>query len=102
MHIGDALEVVPRLGLTFDMAFIDGDKRKYVEYYEMVMEHLNKGGYILADNTLWDGHVVEEDAKDAQTEGIRMFNDFVAADKRVEKVILPLRDGLSIIKKLKN
>ena len=102
MHIGDALEVVPRLGLTFDMAFIDGDKRKYVEYYEMVMEHLNEGGYILADNTLWDGHVVEEDAKDAQTEGIRMFNDFVAADKRVEKVILPLRDGLSIIKKLKN
>ena len=102
MHIGDALEVVPRLGLTFDMAFIDGDKRKYAEYYEMVMEHLNKGGYILADNTLWDGHVVEEDAKDAQTEGIRMFNDFVAADKRVEKVILPLRDGLSIIKKLKN
>ena len=102
MHIGDALEVVPRLGLKFDMAFIDGDKRKYVEYYEMVMEHLNEGGYILADNTLWDGHVVEEDAKDAQTEGIRMFNDFVAADKRVEKVILPLRDGLSIIKKLKN
>ena len=101
MHIGDALEVVPRLGLTFDMAFIDGDKRKYVEYYEMVMEHLNEGGYILADNTLWDGHVVEEDAKDAQTEGIRMFNDFVATDKRVEKVILPLRDGLSIIKKLK-
>ena len=102
MHIGDALEVVPRLELKFDMAFIDGDKRKYVEYYEMVMEHLNEGGYILADNTLWDGHVVEEDAKDAQTEGIRMFNDFVAADKRVEKVILPLRDGLSIIKKLKN
>ena len=102
MHIGDALEVVPRLGLTFDMAFIDGDKRKYVEYYEMVMEHLNEGGYILADNTMWDGNVVGEDAKDAQKEGIRMYNDFVAADKRVEKVILPLRDGLSIIKKLKN
>lgn len=100
MHIGDALDVVPRLGLKFDMAFIDGDKRKYVEYYEMVMAYLNEGGYILADNTLWDGHVVEEDAKDAQTEGIRMFNDFVAADQRVEKVILPLRDGLSIIRKL--
>lgn len=99
MHIGDALDVVPRLGLKFDMAFIDGDKRKYVEYYEMVMAYLNEGGYILADNTLWDGHVVEEDAKDAQTEGIRMFNDFVAADQRVEKVILPLRDGLSIIRK---
>lgn len=102
MHIGDALEVVPKLGLMFDMAFIDGDKRNYVDYYEMVMTYLNKGGYILADNTLWDGHVVEEDAKDAQTEGIRAFNDWVAKDDRVEKVILPLRDGLSVIKKLKN
>ena len=102
MHIGDALEVVPRLGLTFDMAFIDGDKRRYVDYYEMVLPMLNEGGYILADNTLWDGHVVEEDAHDAQTEGIRAFNDLVAADERVEKVILPIRDGLSIIKKLKN
>ena len=101
MHIGDALEVVPQLGLMFDMAFIDGDKRKYVEYYEMVMAHLNEGGYILADNTLWDGHVVEEETKDAQTEGIRRFNDHVAKDDRVEKVILPLRDGLSIIRKLK-
>ncbi len=99
MHIGDALEVVPKLGLMFDMAFIDGDKRKYVKYYEMVMAHLNDGGYILADNTLWDGHVVEEETKDAQTEGIRAFNDWVAKDDRVEKVILPLRDGLSIIRK---
>lgn len=99
MHIGDALEVVPALGLMFDLAFIDGDKRKYVEYYEMVMAHLNDGGYILADNTLWDGHVVEEETKDAQTEGIRAFNDWVAKDDRVEKVILPLRDGLSIIRK---
>lgn len=99
MHIGDALEVVPKLGLQFDMAFIDGDKRKYVEHYEMVMSHLNKGGYILVDNTLWDGHVVDENAKDAQTEGIRRFNDHVAQDIRVEKVMLPLRDGLSIIKK---
>ncbi len=99
MHIGDALEVVPKLGLRFDMAFIDGDKRKYVEYYEMVMGHLNVGGYILADNTLWDGHVVEEEMKDAQTEGIRQFNDHVAEDDRVEKVMLPLRDGLTIIKK---
>ena len=102
MHIGDAMDVVPKLGLMVDMAFIDGDKRRYVEYYEMVMAHLNEGGYILADNTLWDGHVVEEDAKDAQTEGIRAFNDLVAKDDRVENVILPLRDGLSMIKKLNN
>lgn len=101
MHIGDALEVVPRLGLRFDMAFIDADKRKYVEYYEMVMGCLNVGGYILADNTLWDGHVVDDEIHDAQTEGIRAFNDRVAQDERVEKVILPLRDGLTLIKKIK-
>ena len=99
MHIGDAMDIVPRLGLTFDMAFIDADKRRYVEYYEMVLHHLAAGGYILADNTLWDGHVVEENVHDAQTLGIMAFNDLVAADERVEKVILPLRDGLTIIRK---
>ena len=100
MHIGDALEVIPKLNLMFDLAFIDGDKRRYVDYYEVVMEHLNTGGYILADNTLWDGHVLEKDSHDAQTLGIQAFNDLVARDERVEKVILPLRDGLTIIKKL--
>ena len=59
-YIGDALELVPRLGVTFDMAFIDGDKRKYIEYYEMTLAHLSEGGYIIADNTLWDGHVLEQ------------------------------------------
>ena len=98
MHIGDALEVVPKLGLMFDLAFVDGDKRRYVDYYEMVLAHLNKGGYILADNTLWDGHVLEE-SHDPQTLGIQAFNDWVAKDERVEKVILPLRDGLTIIRK---
>ncbi len=101
MHIGDALEVVPKLGLMFDLAFVDGDKRRYVDYYEMVLAHLNKGGYILADNTLWDGHVLEKNPKDQQTQSIQAFNDFVAQDTRVEKVILPLRDGLTIIRKLK-
>ena len=99
LHIGDALQEVPRLGLTFDFAFVDGDKRRYVEYYEMVLSCLQPGGYILADNTLWDGHVLEADTHDAQTLGIRAFNDQVAADPRVEKVILPLRDGLTIIRK---
>ena len=98
--IGDANIEAPRLGITFDMAFIDGDKRRYVDYYEVVMKHLNTGGYILADNTLWDGHVLEKDSHDAQTLGIQAFNDLVARDERVEKVILPLRDGLTIIKKL--
>lgn len=100
-YIGDALELVPRLGLTFDLAFIDGDKRKYADYYEMVLPRLSPGGYIIADNTLWDGHVLEEHphSADLQTIRIKAFNDLVAADSRVEKVILPLRDGLTIIRK---
>ena len=102
MHIGNAMEIIPKLGLTFDMAFIDGDKRIYSDYYELVLEHLNPGGYILADNTLWDGHVLDKNPKecDLQTRGVQAFNDLVAQDKRVEKVILPLRDGLTITKKL--
>lgn len=98
--IGDALELVPQSELVFDLAFIDGDKRKYIAYYEMTLSRLSPGGYILADNTLWDGHVLTEPSPaDKQTIGIKEFNDYVAADKRVEKVILPLRDGLTIIRK---
>lgn len=99
-YIGDALERVPQLGITFDLVFVDGDKRKYMEYYEMSLAHLSPGGYIIADNTLWDGHVTETpNPNDAQTIGIQAFNEFVAKDNRVEKVILPLRDGLTIRKK---
>ncbi len=99
-YIGDALERVPQLGITFDLVFVDGDKRKYMEYYEMSLAHLSPGGYIIADNTLWDGHVTETpNPNDAQTIGIQAFNEFVAKDNRVEKVILPLRDGLTIIRK---
>ena len=99
--IGDANLLAPKLGITFDMAFIDGDKRTYIETYEMAMSVLRWGGYIVADNTLWDGHVVDSAYDhDQQTLGIRAFNDHVMADKRVEKVILPLRDGLSLIRKV--
>jgi predicted O-methyltransferase YrrM len=99
-HIGDALKLVPEMGITFDMAFVDGDKRRYIDYYEMVLSHMNSGGYIIADNTLWDGHVVEKPTPtDQQTRGIMAFNDLVATDPRVERVILPLRDGLTIIRK---
>ena len=98
--IGDALTEAPKLGITFDMAFIDGDKRTYCECYEMVMGILRPGGFILADNTLWDGHVVDHAYDhDQQTQGIEDFNDFIAQDTRVEKVMLPLRDGLTIIRK---
>lgn len=99
--IGDALVEAPRLGITFDMAFIDGDKRTYSETYEMVLRLLRPGGFLLADNTLWDGHVVDEAySRDGQTQGIRDFNRLVADDPRVERVILPLRDGLTLIRKI--
>ena len=98
--IGDAIKEAPKLGIIFDMAFIDGDKRTYVETYEMVMSILRPGGWIFADNTLWDGHVTDPAYdRDHQTQGIRRFNDFIAQDDRVERVILPLRDGLTIIRK---
>ena len=98
--IGDAIIEAPRLGITFDMMFIDGDKRHYVEAYEALLPLLQPGGFLLADNTLWNGHVADAAYdRDQQTLGIRRFNDLVAADQRVEKVILPLRDGLTLIRK---
>ncbi len=99
--IGDAVTEAPKLGITFDMAFIDGDKRTYRDAYEAVLAMVRPGGFILADNTLWDGHVVDRSYDgDRQTRGIEDFNDFVAADSRVERVILPLRDGLTLIRKI--
>ena len=108
LHIGDALQLLddrqmpdsPLHGLKFDLVFIDADKRHYTDYYEAVLPRLNEGGYILADNTLWDGHVVQNDVResDLQTQGILAFNDHVAVDPRVEKVIMPVRDGLTIIR----
>lgn len=100
-RIGDANILAPQLGVEFDMAFIDGDKRTYLDTFNMVMSILKPGGFIIADNTLWDGHVTDPAYDhDQQTQGIRKFNDAIAADNRVEKVILPLRDGLTIIRKL--
>ena len=98
--IGDAMTEAPKLGVEFDMAFVDGDKRTYMESYEMVLSLLRPGGFILDDNTLWDGHVVDHAYdKDKQTHGIEAFNDFVAHDPRVKRVMLPLRDGLTLIYK---
>ena len=101
LHIGDALKIVPRLEGTFDMAFIDGDKRLYCEYYDLLFDKVNSGGVILADNTLWNGKVLDEPhSGDKQTRGILNFNEKIKCDRRIEKVILPLRDGLTIIYKL--
>ena len=99
-RIGDANVEAPKLSIEFDMAFVDGDKRTYVETYEMVLKLMRPGGFILADNTLWDGHVTDlAYDHDQQTQGIRRFNDHVAQDDRVEQVMIPLRDGLTVIRK---
>ena len=100
-RIGDALTEAPKLGIAFDMAFIDGDKRTYCECYDIVLDILRLGGYLIADNTLWDGHVVDIAYEhDQQTQGINDFNAYVANDPRTEQVILPLRDGLTLIRKI--
>lgn len=101
LHIGDAVQVLGEVDGDFDLAFIDANKRDYVDYYNLVMPRIAPGGFIIADNTLWDGKVVDWGKQlDAQTEGIRAFNDLVAADPRAEVVIVPLRDGLTLIHKL--
>ena len=101
LHIGDALKIVPGLGLMFDMIFLDGEKREYPDYYTALLEWLKPGGYMVADNTLWDGHVADSAYdSDPQTMAVRKFNDMVHADKRVEVAMIPIRDGLTIIRKI--
>jgi len=100
LHIGDALDILPTLNDSYEMVFIDADKREYVAYYQAVFDRVVPGGLIVADNVLWDGKVCDgEPPRDQQTRGILAFNDFVAGDVRVENYILPLRDGLNIIRK---
>jgi predicted O-methyltransferase YrrM len=98
-HTGDALSIVPELNELFDLAFIDGDKEEYSEYYGVVFPKIRKGGIILADNVLWGGKVLAGDA-DKETSGIRAFNALIARDDRVEKLLLPFRDGIYILRKL--
>ncbi len=101
LHIGDAASLIPTLGDGWDLVYIDANKRDYTAYYELIMPRLKIGAYIIADNTLWDGKVIApEDNHDAQSLGIMRFNDMIAEDRRVEKVILPLRDGLTVIRKI--
>ena len=98
---GDAKEVLDSLEGPYDLIYIDANKREYVAYYQSAIEILRSGGHIIADNVLWDGKVYDENPpRDAQTRGIMAFNDLVAGDPRVENYILPLRDGLNIIRKL--
>ena len=102
-HTGSALEIAPQLGVVFDLAFIDGDKREYTEYYKMLMDDglVKSGSYILADNVLWYGKILDEVAgNDRHTQNILEFNRMVQDDPRVENVILPLRDGMTVIRVL--
>ncbi len=99
-QIGSALEIIPTLNVEFDLVFIDADKREYVGYYHSVFDKVKAGGYIIADNTLWNEKVLDEPAaNDAQTKAIVAFNALIKSDERIEKVILPLRDGMTIIRK---
>lgn len=95
MHIGDVLDLLPEDGEPYDLVFIDADKRRYIDYYHRILPRVHPGSLLLADNTLWSGHVVDPHRHDAQTEGIRAFNDCLAKDPRVDVVMLPLRDGLT-------
>ncbi len=98
--IGDCKDIAGTLDGDFDLVFIDADKREYSRYLDLVYPLVREGGWILADNTLWDGHVIDPNYdRDAQTVGLRLFNDQVAQDKRLEKVILPIRDGLTVMRK---
>jgi predicted O-methyltransferase YrrM len=100
LHTGRAQDVIPEMKYIFDLVFIDGDKREYCEYYDLVFEKVRKGGFIIADNVLWGGKIDGAEAlKDPQTKGVVMFNEMVRKDPRVEKIVLPLRDGLMLIRK---
>jgi caffeoyl-CoA O-methyltransferase len=96
---GNALEIIPKLDLKFDLVFIDGDKREYIEYYRLIIDKVKPGGYILADNVLWGGKVVESESTDPQAMGIIKFNEMIRNETEIEVVILPLRDGLMVIRK---
>lgn len=100
-HIGDARLIIPELKQSFDLAFIDADKREYCEYYKLIFPHLRVGGFILADNILWNGKVIDtEAAEEEQTRGILDFNKLIQEDSRVENVILTVRDGIMLIRKI--
>ena len=100
LHTGRAQDIIPTMPYTFDLVFIDGDKREYSEYYDLVFEKVRTGGFIIADNVLWGGKIEGDEAsKDPQTRGMIMFNEKVHDDQRIEKVILPVRDGILIVRK---
>lgn len=100
-HLGQALDVIPTLDLSFDLVFIDADKDNYIHYFELILPKMNKGGIILTDNVLWSGKVVEPiKENDFTTQNILKYNELVNTDSRVETVLLPIRDGLTVSRML--
>ena len=99
LYFGDALDIIPHFNEQFDLVFIDADKRQYIEYFNLVIDKLRPGGFIIADNVLWSEKVLIADTDDTQTKGLIEFNDFVQYDNRVENMIWPLRDGWMVIRK---
>ena len=100
-HTGSALDIIPQMDEVFDLVFIDADKENYLNYYKLVFDKVKTGGFILADNALWDGKVIKNpNQQDKETKGIDEFNKHIQKDKRVENMLLPLRDGIMMIRKL--
>ena len=99
LHFGEALNIIPEIDETFDIAFLDADKESYIEYFNLVIDKIRPGGIILADNVLWDGKVLDQKSKDKESVGIRMFNDHIKNDTRIDHILLTIRDGIMIIRK---
>jgi predicted O-methyltransferase YrrM len=99
-HIGNALEIIPKIKRKFDLVFLDADKENYINYFELVIDKINAGGILISDNVLWSGKVVDNRKKDMITKKLIEFNNLINNDKRIETVIFPVRDGLSISRKI--
>ena len=100
-HIGDALDIIPALNIKPDLTFIDADKENYLNYYKLIIDQLDSGSFIIADNVLWSGKVTDEEIRmnDEETKALHTFNEFIHQDERVENVLFPVRDGLMVIRK---
>ena len=100
-HMGNAVDIIPKLNFEFQLAFIDADKENYSNYFDLIIDKMDVGGYIIADNVLWSGRVIEEN-KDEETIALHNYNKKMLSDKRVETILLPVRDGLNISRKISN
>ena len=100
MKVGNALEIIPTLNETWDLVFIDADKENYLNYFNLVVENVRPGGLIIADNVLWSGKVLEDNSNDVDTIALKEFNAAVHNDSRVSNVLLPIRDGLMLLRKV--